>query len=358
MAIPFIIAGAAIAAAAFGGKKAYDGYQTKSEAEDILSNAEGRYKEKKECLDLVNDKTSLELEKLGHLELKIGEDFNKFNIIAQSILKQLNESGKDITISIPRNEINKIENLAISATEYLGTVVGAGVSGAAAGFAVYGGVMAFAAASTGTPIAALSGAAAYNATMAAIGGGSLAAGGWGMAGGAMVLGGAVVAPILAIAGWAYASHAEKALENAQKVRSEVNSAIQKMNLASEHLEKTREYVVSIYSILNAQFKVFAPYLTKLVAVNNAMERNKKDGKPNMSGVDKDVINVIENGYKLANIMTDLITTPLFRPKLNKDQEAIIVNGVIEIQTDSNGLQKLNNEKLDEQLETAGRYILS
>lgn len=38
--------------------------------------------------------------------------------------------------------------------------------------------MAFAAASTGTPIAALSGAAAYNATMATIGGGSLAAGAW------------------------------------------------------------------------------------------------------------------------------------------------------------------------------------
>ena len=77
--------------------------------------------------------------------------------------------------------------------------------------------MAFAAASTGTPIAALSGAAAYNATMAAIGGGSLAAGGWGMAGGAMVLGGAVVAPLIAIAGWAYDSHAEKALNNAIKV---------------------------------------------------------------------------------------------------------------------------------------------
>ena len=182
MAIPFIIAGAAIAAAAFGGKKAYDGYQTKSEAEDILGKAQHRYDENKEVLEEVNVSTTAELEKLGTLELNIGESFNKFNILAQAILKQLNESGKDITVSIPRHEIDKIQNLAISATEYLGTVVGAGASSAAAGFAVYGGVMAFAAASTGTPIAALSGAAAYNATMAAIGGGSLAAGGWGMAG--------------------------------------------------------------------------------------------------------------------------------------------------------------------------------
>ncbi len=81
------------------------------------------------------------------------------------------EGNKDLKLSVPQHNINKIQNLAISATEYLSTVVAAGVSGAAAGFAVYSGVMAFAAASTGTPIAALSGAAAYNATMAAIGGG-------------------------------------------------------------------------------------------------------------------------------------------------------------------------------------------
>lgn len=36
MALPFIILGVAAGAAAFGGKKAYDGYQKKSEAEDIL----------------------------------------------------------------------------------------------------------------------------------------------------------------------------------------------------------------------------------------------------------------------------------------------------------------------------------
>lgn len=123
MAIPFIIAGAAIAAAAFGGKKAYDGYQTKSEADDILESSKRRYDEKKEVLESINVSTTTELEKLGTLELKIGKSFNKFNTIAQSILKQLNESGQDISISIPRHEINKIENLAISATEYLGTLV-------------------------------------------------------------------------------------------------------------------------------------------------------------------------------------------------------------------------------------------
>ncbi|MEY0014460.1 chemotaxis protein [Providencia sp. PROV254] len=360
MAIPFIIAGAAIAAAAFGGKKAYDGYQTKSEAEDILGKAQHRYDENKEVLEEVNVSTTAELEKLGTLELNIGESFNKFNILAQAILKQLNESGKDITVSIPRHEIDKIQNLAISATEYLGTVVGAGASSAAAGFAVYGGVMAFAAASTGTPIAALSGAAAYNATMAAIGGGSLAAGGWGMAGGAMVLGGAVVAPILAIAGWAYNSHAEKALDNAQKIRSEVSDAVYKMTLAKENLTKTKEYVSAIYQVLEAQFKVFQPYLSKLTEANELIERTKVSGQSVSSVINSDLNLklIIQNGYSLASIMTNLITTPLFKPKLNENNEATIVDGVIEIETDSNGLKVLNQDSLDKQLDKTERFTLS
>ncbi|MEQ5030029.1 MULTISPECIES: chemotaxis protein [Morganellaceae] len=360
MAIPFIIAGAAIAAAAFGGKKAYDGYQTKSEAEDILGKAQHRYDENKEVLEEVNVSTTAELEKLGTLELNIGESFNKFNILAQAILKQLNESGKDITVSIPRHEIDKIQNLAISATEYLGTVVGAGASSAAAGFAVYGGVMAFAAASTGTPIAALSGAAAYNATMAAIGGGSLAAGGWGMAGGAMVLGGAVVAPILAIAGWAYNSHAEKALDNAQKIRSEVSDAVYKMTLAKENLTKTKEYVAAIYQVLEAQFTVFQPYLSKLTEANELIERTKASGQSVSSVINSDLNLklIIQNGYSLASIMTNLITTPLFKPKLNENNEATIVDGVIEIETDSNGLKVLNQDSLDKQLDKTERFTLS
>ncbi|MEY0976373.1 chemotaxis protein [Providencia rettgeri] len=360
MAIPFIIAGAAIAAAAFGGKKAYDGYQTKSEAEDILGKAQHHYDENKEVLEEVNVSTTAELEKLGTLELNIGESFNKFNILAQAILKQLNESGKDITVSIPRHEIDKIQNLAISATEYLGTVVGAGASSAAAGFAVYGGVMAFAAASTGTPIAALSGAAAYNATMAAIGGGSLAAGGWGMAGGAMVLGGAVVAPILAIAGWAYNSHAEKALDNAQKIRSEVSDAVSKMALAKENLTKTKKYVVDIYKVLEAQFTVFQPYLSKLTEANELIERTKSSGQSVSSVINSDLNLklIIQNGYSLASIMTNLITTPLFKPKLNENNEATIVDGVIEIETDSNGLKVLNQDSLDKQLDETERFTLS
>ncbi|ENT9725472.1 chemotaxis protein, partial [Escherichia coli] len=152
MALPFIILGVAAAATAFGGKKAYDGYQKKSEADDVLDRAQRRFDKHKESFDLANETTSKKLAELGEKELEIGKDFNEFKTIADDLLARMAKDGhKDLRLKVPQHNINKIQNLAISATEYLTTVVGAGVSGAAAGFAVYSGVMAFAAASTGTP---------------------------------------------------------------------------------------------------------------------------------------------------------------------------------------------------------------
>ena len=39
MPLPFILGAAAVAAAAFGAKKGYDGYQTKGDADSIIKEA-------------------------------------------------------------------------------------------------------------------------------------------------------------------------------------------------------------------------------------------------------------------------------------------------------------------------------
>jgi hypothetical protein len=67
-------------------------------------------------------------------------------------------------------------------------VAGVG-AGAAASAATLGVVAAYGTASTGTAISTLGGGAAFNASMAWLGGGTAASGGWGMAGGWVVLGG-------------------------------------------------------------------------------------------------------------------------------------------------------------------------
>ncbi|EON0226198.1 chemotaxis protein, partial [Escherichia coli] len=228
--------------------------------------------------------------------------------------------------------------------EYLSTVVAAGVSGAAAGFAVYSGVMAFAAASTGTPIAALSGAAAYNATMAAIGGGSLAAGGMGMAGGAMVLGTAVAAPLIAIAGWAYDRHATKALENAHQCACKVERAVKKMNLAREHFAKVNQYVDEILAALNRMHAVFIKHYFEPLKSMHSVITEQQD-----INVSDEIIMLIDHGYSLAAIMTDIITTPLFKPRKQENGEAVIKDNVIEMEKDDNGMNVINKEELDDVL---------
>ncbi|CAO5170456.1 Integral membrane protein [Frankia sp. AiPs1] len=76
-----------------------------------------------------------------------------------------------------------------------GTVAGAGAAGAT--FAAVG---ALATASTGAAISSLSGAAATSATLAWLGGGSIAAGGGGVAAGTTVLAGIVAAPAVIVVG--------------------------------------------------------------------------------------------------------------------------------------------------------------
>lgn len=82
-------------------------------------------------------------------------------------------------------------------------------------FGAFKGTMLLGTASTGTAIGTLSGAAATNATLAWLGGGSLASGGLGMAGGAMVLGSIVAGPALAIAGWFIGNKAAANLNDAK-----------------------------------------------------------------------------------------------------------------------------------------------
>lgn len=343
MPLPFILAGAAVAAAGYGAKKGYDGYQDKSEANDIVEASKRKYNNEKAFFDKKNDLTNKSLTKLGELQLKVGRDFKEFRTIADKLLEKLNQTNsKDIALDFPQHKLDEIDGLALSTTAYMGKVAGAGAAGAAAAYAVYGGVMAVAAASTGTPIAALSGAAAYNATMAAIGGGSIAAGGFGMAGGAMVLGGVVAAPIMAIAGWAFASHAEEALSDARKTRREVNEIVEKMEKGRKQLDKTKLYVDKIYSETDRLYTVFKEYFDSLKAFEQLIST-----KTDITKFEDDVIRLIHNGYQIAAILTDIITTPLFKPKHDENGNVVLTDeNIVEIETDSEGMQVINESEIE------------
>lgn len=94
-------------------------------------------------------------------------------------------------IGIDNKAIQKMQGIDMAASKALSSSATVGALGAAAAMGtpalVTGTVSALATASTGTAISSLSGVAATNATMAWLGGGSLATGGGGMAAGATAL---------------------------------------------------------------------------------------------------------------------------------------------------------------------------
>lgn len=347
MPLPFILIGGAIAATALGAKKAHDGYKDVELANDIIKGAKLTHDIAKTSFDHYNDKAGEILEKLGTFELQIGEDFEKFRNVVDDIIKKNNFNNfGSIEIEIPKHQLNQIEEVAISATTYLSTVVAGGASSAATGFAVYGGVMALGAASTGTPIAALSGVAAYNATMAAIGGGSLAAGGLGMAGGTMILGGAVLAPILAVAGLAYAIHGANAYNKACDIRAEVEAAVSKMAIAKDQLVKIRNYAQRIYTALSEVYEVFNGYFEILKQIHEFFEKNDEQELINRYG---QIELPIQSGMALAAKMAKLISTPLFKVKRDEQGKIMMQDGIPQIELDQDGMQVLDTVGLEEAL---------
>lgn len=350
MPLPFIIAGVAAITAGYGIKKGVDGYKSHSEADEIIKNTQEKYNIQKNKFDAQEIKTQNSLEQLGNIELDIGASFEQFSTLADELLGKLNSGRQNkLNINFPKHKLEKIEAYKFTALGVLGSVAGSGVAGVAAGFAVYGGVMTFAAASTGTAISALSGAAATNATLAAIGGGAISAGGLGVAGGTAILGAAVAAPVMAIAGWAYANHGEEALENAKKARREAYAAIDKLTAATESLAKTEVYALKIRSSITDIYSYFQKYFNKLKAISRRIDDSTElglDPAEEINNLSPQIIQTIENGYAVAAILTEIITTPLFKLEKNENEITKDNHGIPVMAKDADGSLILDSESID------------
>lgn len=234
MPLPFLLAGAAIAAAGWGVKKGLDAKSDFDAAESINEDAREIFDSAQHSLEKRREKTQSRMESLGRQKIRLSR--NALEPFVKTFRKIKNVDYKaidfqDENLPVNSGEILEIREITIRMEEAAGGTAGALGSGALAGLAAYGSVGLLGTASTGTAIAGLSGAAATNATLAWLGGGSLAAGGLGMAGGAAVLGGIVAAPVLLVGGLMLASKAEEAKENARSNRSKARAAAEAMKTA-------------------------------------------------------------------------------------------------------------------------------
>jgi hypothetical protein len=237
MPLPFIIGAVAAGAAALGIGKGVKAVVNNKEAKRVNQNAEDLIEEAKETVETARKYSSGSLEVLGKKKIFVlDNDMGRF---IKTFKKIKNLDIKD-SIGLDELENFKVDSQAFTelremsgyASSIASGVVGGALGGALAAFGAYSGTMTFAAASTGTAIASLSGAAATNATLAFLGGGSLAAGGLGMAGGLAVLGGLVAGPALAIMGFIVGAKASKNLDNAYSNYAEAEKIAEELNTAA------------------------------------------------------------------------------------------------------------------------------
>lgn len=320
MPIPIIIGAAVLATGAFGAKKCYDGYQKHSEADEIIRSAQNLYDRKKAEFDEQEKDTQTALASLNRLELSIGKSFEDLKTLADSLLDKLLQDGrKDLNINVPQQTLQRIENYSTSATSKLGSVVGVGAAGAATGF-----------------------------TACSVG--------------MTILVAAVAAPVLAIGGWAYDSHGEEALKNAHRADREVESAIAKLNKAGKMLANVENYSRKIKRTLTSIFGQFNQYLDNLKNINTFVEDLKGrnvDVEAELAKHGDDIILAIENGYALAALLTDLITTPIFKVQEKNGEVVRDEEGVPQMEKDTDGSMILNDAGLDDAIakarDEAGQY---
>jgi hypothetical protein len=196
------------------------------DAENRVEAARLRQATAVEAFEGARRHTVAEVEALGALRLRVQAR------TLQRFAKVMRRFGASVTArhrsvahpSLPRLDaaaVARFEKIGNAAVETLKGVARGTMTGAALSAGVSGGAALLGTTASGVAISTLNGVAASNATLALLGGGSIASGGGGMAAGAAVLGGIAVAPVLLIAGFALASHGEKAMTAAVEFEADV-----------------------------------------------------------------------------------------------------------------------------------------
>jgi len=248
MPIPIILGGLALFAASYGVKKGVDASDKNRDAENIVRWAKQDYESESEKLEKRKTEINSTLENFGKFKVSVFTNEIKELVELAKSCKDAKSSFEDKQV-ITDSELNEL-NIAVNNSLEIASGIGKGaIAGALTGLGAYGTVGALASASTGTAIAGLSGAAATNATLAWLGGGSLAVGGGGMALGTAVLGGIVAGPLIAVGGMFMDSKAEENLTQARKLESESNRVIEQMKTARVTLGAIEDRVEELESVI-------------------------------------------------------------------------------------------------------------
>lgn len=233
-------------------------YHNFKEAKEINQRAQYDFETARDRVNEVRELTEKTLETYGRTKLEIYDTSIRSFVSEYDRIKGVELSSIQASDSLSHQVLSSINirETNFQIIDGVKALIAGGGAGAVSGAVTFGAVGLFASASTGTAISALSGAAATNATLAFLGGGSLAAGGGGVALGTAVLGGLVAIPVLLVGGFVLNAKAREALEIAKENRaqterfvSETQAAISAMNVIRERCEQMKSVLIQLNSHL-------------------------------------------------------------------------------------------------------------
>lgn len=303
MPIPLILGIGAAIVGTVGVGTGIHGAAKMKEANDTMESAKRRHDRNMDRFETENKTTSIDMDKLGKLELEILNSFSTFADIFEQIKNRpIFENYSKNGITLPKYDGEKLKEVSVGAGVLLGGLGGAGL-GAAGGFAAAGAttaaVMAFGTASTGTAIASLSGAALTNATLAALGGGALAAGGGGMALGATILGATTLGVGLLVGGVIFNFAGGKLSDKADDAWYQMKKAEEQINTICDYLINLRNTSNKYYDTISSVNDIYKKHLSRLTNIVTI------EGHKNWNNFTNEEKKITENTVLLVGLLYNM-----------------------------------------------------
>lgn len=268
--VPLLISAGAAAAGAYGVKKGLGAKSDFDRAKRIFREAENKLEEADDTLEEMRFKTNERLTILGATRVAVVEQsYIPFKKSLQGIKNiEISQMPELFGIDIEERLLS-LDKMSVSLHEIVSGIGAAGASGALTALAAYGGTQMLAAASTGTAISTLSGAAATNATLAWLGGGSLATGGM------VVLGGVVAGPILAVGGVVLAANAETAVEDAKRNLAKAHAVYNEKMIAAKTTRAIGNAAYAIAGLIEQLSDIADKLIAKILKIREQKDDYQK-----------------------------------------------------------------------------------
>ena len=339
MPLPLIIGIAAAAAGIAGVGSGIHGGMKMKEANETMQLANSHHKKNIGRFEKQSEKTSGQMDRVGKEELKILNSFEAFTQVFEKIRNKPQFKTFDKTgVILPQYNAEELKKVSVGAGLLLGGIGGAAI-GTAGGFAAAGAttaaVMALGTASTGTAIASLSGVVATNATLAALGGGAIAAGGGGMALGSAILGGATLGVGLLVGGVIFNITGSSLSNKADEAWSQMKKAEGEIDKICLYLDDLFNSAEKFYSTLAKVNRLYIEHFEKLSTI---VEVN---GKTNWNMFISEEQVMTQNTALLVGVLFNMCKVKL-----------VLVS---ENETDSN---KVNSVAINKSIEDANKVLLN